>query len=272
MSYADAETLYQDGEYDLAAGGFASYVESHPKNVWGHYMLGLSRWKSGDLPSAEPAFLSALDREPDHVKSLTNLARVRLDRGQPELATLPIERAAERAPESVEVQRVLARVLHAVGRPADAARAYARALEIEPEDVWSLNNLGLLWIEREEFSLALPPLSKAGLLRPDLATVQNNLGIALERTGCFRAAAEAYANALESDAGYEKAALNQARAEALIITQSVPDPDLTELAESFDPRQDLAALPKPATESRSRPRPDAPRGTGTDAASLPAGR
>ena len=34
-------------------------VESRPENAWGHYMLGLAAWRSGDLTGAERAFAFA---------------------------------------------------------------------------------------------------------------------------------------------------------------------------------------------------------------------
>lgn len=252
MSYAEAERLYQARDYAGASVGFASYVEMNPDNVWGHYMLGLALWKGKDLEGAEQSLMRGLDRNPDHLKSLVNLARVRLERGRIEQAILPAERAVAQAPESVEVQRVYARVLHSAGRSSEAALAYSRALQIDPSDVWSLNNLGLLWIEQEEFSLALPPLALATQLEPALATAQNNLGIALERAGCFRAATEAYGRALEADSSYAKATDNKARAEALIVTQSSPDPDLAALAASFDPKSNGERTPQVQAVSYSQ--------------------
>ena len=243
MSYAEAERLYHARDYASASVGFASYVEEHPENVWGHFMLGLSLWKGSDLEGAEAALMRGLDRDPNHLKSLINLARVRIDRGRFEQAILPAERAASLAGNNAEAQRVHARALHSAGRARDAALAYSRALQIAPDDVWALNNLGLLWIEQEEFALALPPLARAAQLDSSLATVQNNLGIALERSGCFRAATEAYARALEADSSHDKATSNKSRAEALIVTQSVSDPDLAALAASFVPTVDTAALP-----------------------------
>jgi tetratricopeptide (TPR) repeat protein len=243
MSYAEAERLYHARDYASASVGFASYVEEHPENVWGHFMLGLSLWKGSDLEGAEAALMRGLDRDPNHLKSLINLARVRIDRGRFEPAILPAERAASLAANNAEAQRVHARALHSAGRARDAALAYSRTLQIAPDDVWALNNLGLLWIEQEEFALALPPLARAAQLDSSLATVQNNLGIALERSGCFRAATEAYARALGADSSYVKTTSNRLRAEALIVTQSVPDPDLAAVAASFVPTVDTAALP-----------------------------
>src|SRR5262245_42596110 len=50
MTYDEAETLFKAGKYGDAKEGFERYVGSKPDNPRGHYMLGLSAWKSGDLP------------------------------------------------------------------------------------------------------------------------------------------------------------------------------------------------------------------------------
>src|SRR5262249_52596411 len=83
VSMSDAESVYREKRYGEAAGMFATYVEQHPNNPWGHYMLGLSSWKSGDLERAESALVRANELDPKHVKTLLNLARVNLDQGKP---------------------------------------------------------------------------------------------------------------------------------------------------------------------------------------------
>ena len=57
---------------------------------------------------------------------------------------------------------------------------------------------------------ALPLLTKAVELGKDVAAFHNNLGMALEHTGRFSAAATAYTNALMADPNYEKAKQNLA--------------------------------------------------------------
>jgi predicted Zn-dependent protease len=47
-SYADAERAFHRGRYEEAASMFEAYSESEPDNAWGHYMLGLAAWKTGD--------------------------------------------------------------------------------------------------------------------------------------------------------------------------------------------------------------------------------
>ncbi|MCK5405967.1 MAG: hypothetical protein KAJ37_00875, partial [Candidatus Krumholzibacteria bacterium] len=61
----------------------------------------------------------------------------------------------------------------------------------------------------------------------------NNLGMALESTGHFRAASEAYEAALSLDGSYEKASANFARVD-LVLEDPVLEPaDLAAVAQRF---------------------------------------
>jgi len=239
VDFAAAEALYQERAYSEAALHFAVYTDAHPQNPWGHYMEALSLWKSGSTEAAEVSFLRALDCEPDHLKSLINLTRVRLEQGLYEEARLPIERAVSLSPETAEIHRVFGRVEHNLGNSVGAEESYLQSLRIEPADVWSLNNLGLLRIEGGRYEEALAPLALARVLDEHNATVQNNLGAALERSGDLRSAELAYLTAVEIDPTYLRAEESRLRVAALMDQQSRPLVDLTELARRFG--EELAA-------------------------------
>jgi len=214
-SFADGEAAYRAKQYDQAMAIFAGYAERRPGNAWGHYMLALSAWKSGDAKKAEFAFEKALSIDPRHVKSLVNLGRVFIEQKRYEEAIARLERAGEIDSQSVEVQRLLGRVYHAQRRTDDAVQAYRRAIELNEGDAWSMNNLGLVLLEAKRASEALPLLERAVELRRNVPEFHNNLGMALEHTGRFKAAASAYSGALSADPGYAKAKQNLARVEAV---------------------------------------------------------
>ena len=193
VSFADGEAAYQARKYSDATAIFERYTEQRPDNAWGHYMLGLSAWKSGDLAKSEQAFEKALSIDPHHVKSLVNLSRVFIDQKRHDDAVDRLTRAAEIDPESIEVYRLLGRTYHAQGKTDEAVDAYRRAIELNELDAWSMNNLGLLFLETQRADEALPLLAKAVELRKDVPAFHNNLGMALEHTGRFKAAATAYA-------------------------------------------------------------------------------
>jgi len=215
VSFADGEAAYRAKKYGDAKAIFESYTERRPGNAWGHYMLGLSAWKSGDLAKSEQAFEKALSIDPRHVKSLVNLSRVFIDQKRYDDALDRLTRAADIDPESTEVYRLLGRTYHAKGETDEAVNAYRRAIELNELDAWSMNNLGLVLLETKRADEALPLLVKAVELRKDMPEFHNNLGMALEHTGRFRAAATAYSGALSANPGYDKAKQNLARVEAV---------------------------------------------------------
>ena len=215
VSFGDGQAAYQARKYSDATAIFDRYTTERPANAWGHYMLGLSAWKSGDLTKSEQAFEKALSVDPQHVKSLVNLSRVLIEQKRPDEAVERLTRAAEIDPESTEIYRLLGRTYYTQGKTDEAVSAYRRAIEVNELDAWSMNNLGLIFLETEHADEALPLLTKATELRPGVPVFHNNLGMALEHTGRFRAAAAEYQAALDADPGYEKAKRNLERVEAV---------------------------------------------------------
>jgi Flp pilus assembly protein TadD len=233
VTYEMAESAFLEGRYEEAERLFTGYTDRRPENAWGYYMLGLSAWKAGELERAEGAFLTALELDPGHVKSRVNLSRVLLDRGRPYDAMLNIEEVLAIDTESNDGLRLLGRANHQLGQAEQAVDAYRQAILVDEADAWSMNNMGLVFIEQERFGEALPPLARAVELRDDVAIFQNNLGVALERAGHFRCAEESYKSALAIDGSYENAKLNLARVELLEEAADLQPVDLGELARIF---------------------------------------
>jgi tetratricopeptide (TPR) repeat protein len=215
VSFGDGEAAYHARKYSDATAIFDRYTTERPANAWGHYMLGLSAWKSGDLAKSEQAFEKALSVDPKHVKSLVNLSRVLIEQNRHDEAVERLSRAAEIDPESTDVYRLLGRTYHTQGKTEEAVTAYRRAIELNELDAWSMNNLGLMFLETERADEALPLLTNATELRPEVPVFHNNLGMALEHMGRFRAAETEYKAALAADPGYEKAKRNLERVAAV---------------------------------------------------------
>lgn len=231
VTFAEAQSAYDKRHYREATESFDNYVQTHPKNAFGLYMLGLSAWKSGDLTRARDAFERSLALDSSNVKTLVNLGRVLLDQGKPNDALERIGAAVALDSGSAEVRRMMARVQVALGQRDSAEASYRVALSIDPTDSWSMNNLGLLLIDQGRYDEALPPLARAVELRPEAPAFANNLGVALERTGHPTAAAEAYRAALKADSTYSKAFRSLARVEA--ITDDSSSVDVTALAAAY---------------------------------------
>ncbi|HEX9729314.1 MAG TPA: tetratricopeptide repeat protein [Gemmatimonadales bacterium] len=250
VSYEDAEAVFRDGRYDEAADLFGVYASNRPENTWGHYMLGLSAWRAGQLDRAEEAFRRSIELDPAHVKSLINLARVLLELDRPDEARTTVDVALSFDPSSVDAFRVRGRTHVDLGETYLAIDDYYQALLLDERDAWSANNVGLIHIRRGEFREALPPLAHATGVRGDVAVFHNNLGIALERTGYHTAATEAFTRALELDPSYDKARTNLARVEGREDRPTLGDLDLIGLARSFvdEVRGLLEPVPEPVWE------------------------
>ena len=233
VTYAEAEAAYNAKRYHEAQDLFARYVERKPGNPWGHYMLGLSAWKAGELGAAETAFRETLALDTRHVKSYLNLTRVLLDAGRPGEAYTTIDNAVVIDESSAVAWRLKGRVCHDLGRIDEAVAAYRHAIQLDPEDAWSMNNLALIRIQQERFDEALRALARSIELRDDVAVFHNNLGMALERSGHLQAAEVAYAAAIAADPANQKAASNGERIAAVLKEPDGTPVDFAGLARAF---------------------------------------
>ncbi len=232
-SYADAEQAFHRGRYDEAVGMFGAYAEANPDNAWGQYMLGLSAWKTGDHTRALEAFDAALRIEPTHRKSLLNSARVLIETGRPQDALDRVEQALAIEPLSGEALRLKGRAHHELGQIPQAIDAYERAIALDDRDVWALNNLGYLYIQQGRSDAALPPLARAVEIRSHVPVFQNNFGTALERSGYFLSARDAYQAALQADSTYAKAAVGLDRVNAHGTESDSSTVDVAGLSKEF---------------------------------------
>ena len=239
-SFADGEAAYQAKHYSDAAKIFEQYTTRRPENAWGHYMLGLSAWKSGDLTKSENAFEVALRIDPKHVKSYVNLSRVLIEQKRFDDAIAKLTLASEADGDSIEVPRLMARAYTAQNKIDEAVDAYRRAIVLNERDAWSLNNLGLLFLEQGFTEDAVPYLAKAIEVNPNVPAFHNNLGMALEHMGRFLGATEAYKGALAADPRYEKARQNLARVAAVKGGPEEPF-DLAALARGVDEERKVAS-------------------------------
>lgn len=234
--YADAEQAYTDKKFRQSAELFTVYTDRRPQNAWGFYMLGLSNWKNGELVAANDALTQALEIKPDHFKSMVNLARVQLEQHNAAAALVNIENAVVLRNSDSAALRVLARTYGELQRVEEAVAVYNEILSTDPDDMWTLNNLGLLYIMDGDYGKAVAPLTKAVTIDSGVACFQNNLGLALEQEGNLASAAICFGDALAIDSLYTKAVTSLARIEALLPAQAGTVVDLDQLAASFTPQ------------------------------------
>jgi Tfp pilus assembly protein PilF len=251
VTFASAEAAYAKGRYREAVESFDVYVQRRPDNAFGHYMLGLSAWKSGDGERARAAFERSLELDSTNVKTLLNLGRVLLEQGRPDDALVRVGAAIEIDSGLAEARRMMGRVQTARGQRDSAMTSYRVALSLDPADSWSMNNLGLVLIEQGRYAEALLPLARAVELRPDAPAFANNLGVALERTGHLGAAADAFRAALKADSSYAKASRSLARVDGKSDDSTAVD--LHALAETFNQEIQVARQARLMAKAVAKP-------------------
>jgi Flp pilus assembly protein TadD len=234
VTYEQSETAFLEGRYDEAVDLFTQYTERRESNPWGHYMLGMSAWKSGRYETAETAFRRAVELDTTLVKGYLNLGRVLLEASRPTEALGVADRALAVGGEASAVYRLKGRAYHTLGQSADAVAAYRQAIGIDAEDAWSMNNLAFILIEEGRYDEALPALARATELRKDVAVFFNNLGMALECTGHFRGAEEAYTLAVSLEGASPKAIANRDRVAGVKEQPGLVPADLVVLARAFE--------------------------------------
>jgi tetratricopeptide (TPR) repeat protein len=234
IAYEDAEKAFRSGDYTEATSLFTAYTERRAENVWGHYMLGLSSWKAGNLARAAESFDRALALDSTHAKSLVNSARVFLELNETGKALERTSRALAIDPRSADALRLRGRALHNAGELESAVEAYRQALVVNGQDAWSMNNLGLIYIELGCPENAIGPLARAVELRGNAPVFHNNLGIALEQTGHYGAAREAFEAALEADSTYGKARVSLERVTPLATRPGAEELTLEDFATQFE--------------------------------------
>lgn len=234
IAYEDAEKAFRSGDYPEAVELFTAYTGRRPGNVWGHYMLGLSSWKAGNLAQAAASFDRALSLDSAHVKSLLNSSRVFLELNETEKALDRTARALAIEPRSPDALRLRGRALHNAGDLESATEAYREALVVDAHDVWSMNNLGLIYIELGRPAEAIGPLVRAVELRDNAPVFHNNLGIALEQTGHYGAAKEAFEETLAVDSTYGKARTSLDRVTPLATRPGAEELILEDFATQFE--------------------------------------
>ena len=233
VGWSDGETAFREGRFDQAAALFTAYTQQKPENVWGYYMLGLSHWKSGKLEEAVVAFDTALTKDSTHRKTLINMARVLLALKRPADALARGQQVVQLDSTYAEGWRIVGRAYTDLDSTTQAMTAYQRALVIDDTDVWSMNNLGMIYFGQGQYQLSLRPLARAAELAPEQPVFQNNLGMALELSGQPTAAATAYRAAIAADTTFAKAITSLARVEGHSEATGVELVDLAALSKSF---------------------------------------
>jgi Flp pilus assembly protein TadD len=183
VAWREGVALFDSGDYAGAVTQLEVAVAGEPGDAYRSYLLGLSRWRAGDLDGAEASLVASVALDATRLRTWVNLARVRNDRHDRTGALEAADKALDLDPSSADALHQKGRALMELGRVDEALEALKTAHDLEPDNGYVANTLGLLFIQTGRPADAIEPLETAKVRLPDVAFVRNNLGVAYERTG-----------------------------------------------------------------------------------------
>jgi len=156
------------------------------------------------LDEAVRADRAALVVDPKSATAHNGLGLLAIDQGRPSDAVSEFERATTADPNNAAYWANLGNARRAAQNGAGAEQAYRRALEIDARTTDAINGLGVLLVEMNRSSEAIPLFERALAAAPDFLEARLNLGIALQQSGQRERAASVYREVLAAPARYKR--------------------------------------------------------------------
>jgi Flp pilus assembly protein TadD len=171
------------------------------RNVWfttalGVFPLALAAQGQQTQPSKTQSGSVQKLRNP--LNDLMDEAQAALDKNDYNAAIPPLQKFIDQKPDVAFAHFQLAYAYTALKRPDDARAEYEKCVAIDPKMPEAQLNLGLLLIDKDP-TAAMGPLQKAVDLLPSQSRPRYLLGVAQERTGDLKGAAESFEGASRLD-------------------------------------------------------------------------
>ncbi len=193
--------------------------------------------QAGRIAQAENLCWDILRARPNHPEALHLLGIIAHQSGQAAMGMDLVRRAIAAAPSVALYHSNLCEMARLAGRLDEALAAGMRSVALDPASAQALNNLGIVYFERNDFDAAIDFYCRSLAIDPASPTVQSNLGNAFRSSHRFDEAIAAHTRALELRPDYVDAMANMASALHL-------SGRLTEAAALY--RRALALAPKNA--------------------------
>jgi Flp pilus assembly protein TadD len=150
------------------------------------------------LPQSKSASQGTREIVKNPLNDLLDEARRDIDRNDFEAAIVPLQKFLAQKDDFAYAHFQLAYVYTALKRSPEAQAEYQKAMALDPKMPEAPLNLGILLLEKDP-SAAIAPLQKAADLLPTQSRPRFLLGVAQERSGNFKDAAQSYEAALRLD-------------------------------------------------------------------------
>lgn len=172
--------------------------------------LALSHHRANQLDDAERLYQQLLAAQPDHADAMHLLGVICFQRGQLDLAESLVRRSIELAPADSKFSN-LGLIAKAEGNLPLAREAFERAYQLNSQSFATLSNLGITYLELQQFSNAEKLLRLALSLQPMHVETLNAFGNVLLALGNKDEAILKYRDAIRLQSNYETPYINLAR-------------------------------------------------------------
>ena len=133
------------------------------------------------------------------LNDLLDEAQRDMDKSDFEAAIMPLQKVLAEKPDFAYAHFQLAYAYTALKRVDDARGEYERAISLNPKMAEAYLNLGLLFLDKQQYAAAVVPLRKAVELLPAQSRPRSVLGVALDRSGDEAGAAVSFEAASRLD-------------------------------------------------------------------------
>ena len=176
-------------QYDAATQRVRHYFQTKPDGAAGHFMLGKIHAPQHHWAEAESELQKAIDVDPNFSSAYESLISVYAAQRKLPQAIAELETSAKRQPDDPRILFVLALLYEQMHDYEKARDAYEKVLTIKPDMATVLNNLAYLYAERlPQLDRAYELAQKARALQPDEASVADSLGWILYKRGDYQQA------------------------------------------------------------------------------------
>jgi protein O-GlcNAc transferase len=209
-AYLRAVALYQAGQLDLAAAGFAAATRINPRRFEAHKDLGLVLMKLGRNEEALASFEAALGVMPRSAEVLVNKGIVQKNLGRTAESVESYRAALLIKPDFAEAHNNLANSLGLLGQDEEALASYQKARALKPGYVEAYLNAAGLLQKASRHEEALEILEKLIAAAPRHAAAQRSLAISLYGMNRTADALDRLATSVAIDSRYAEAYVTRA--------------------------------------------------------------
>jgi tetratricopeptide (TPR) repeat protein len=160
-----------------------SLTRVYPTEPQYHYLLGVGLMAIGDMPSAVEALIEADRLEPDHALTLLALGLALNNRKLFGEARVALTRSLELQPDSTDAVAALAEAEAGLGDYAGAAGHAQQALQRSAGHVTANLVMGMVLMERHNYTDARDTLLKAAASDPESPKIVYELSLVYARLG-----------------------------------------------------------------------------------------